>query len=77
MTVREVSTISCDACGAARSSISARFASRIPDGWAEINVDYHDMADEKTVYEEWHLCPDCTGSLLAAVVSKREPEPAP
>jgi hypothetical protein len=76
MTVREVSTITCDACGAARSSIQARFSGRVPDRWAEINVDYQDMADEKTVYEEWHLCPDCTGVLVAAVVSKRAEEAA-
>ena len=75
MTVREVSTITCDACGTARSSVSARFASNVPDRWAEINVDYHDMADDKTVYEEWHLCPDCAGQLLAAIMSKREPAP--
>ena len=71
MTVREVSTVSCDACGATRSSVSARFSSNIPERWAEINIDYRDMAEDKTVYEEWHLCAECTGELLAAIVGKR------
>ena len=71
MTVREVSTITCDACGTARSSVQARFSGRVPDRWAEIEIDYQDMADEKTVYEEWHLCADCTGDLLEKIVAKR------
>ncbi len=76
MTVHGISTITCDACQAARTSISARFSTHIPDGWAEINIDYRDIAEEKTVYEEWHLCPDCTGKLVSSIVTTRQ-EAAP
>lgn len=72
MTVHGITTVSCDACGESRSSVAARFSTHIPEKWAEINVEYHDMAEERTVYEEWHLCADCTGSLLAAIVGKRQ-----
>jgi hypothetical protein len=68
MTTRSASTVTCDACGRTRTVVEARFSVRIPDHWAEIALDYRDAAADKQVYEEWHLCPDCTGELVLAIV---------
>lgn len=71
MTVKQISTLTCDACGKAHAAQESRFATRLPPHWAEIEIDWTDAAEEKH-YDEWHLCPACASELLAAILAKRD-----
>lgn len=77
MSIREISTITCDACGTSEASIVKRFTSNVPEHWSEVSLDYRDTAEDKTIYEEWQLCPACTGLLVRSIVAKRAEGAAP
>ena len=70
MSVKQLSTLICDSCDQRLTSQSNSYGSHVPGEWAEINIDWTDGAGENK-YDSWHLCPKCSGELLAAILAKR------
>jgi len=70
MTFKQISTLTCDGCGKAHTTQNSRFGPRMPAEWAEIEIDWTDGAGERH-FDEWHLCPECAGDLLAAMLARR------
>ena len=70
MSVKQVSTLHCDSCDQRHTSQEAHFSFRTPDGWAEIDIDWTDQAGDQH-HDLWHLCPKCSGELLAAIMLRR------
>lgn len=72
MSLREISTAECDGCSKKLTSAAQRYSTHLPLGWAEINFEVeNDEAGAPRKWEEWHLCPECNGELLGAIIRKR------
>jgi len=39
--------------------------------WGELNTQHLDADTEKMVYDEWHLCDECTGIIAREIVGYR------